>query len=272
MRACYSWRELPRGRAFTLVEVLVVIGLIVLLIGILMPAVNAAREQAKLVQCASNLRQLGVGLQGYASGNRGRFPPSLSFPSPGMFWYDLERIGAHLSMSLPDPLARPGGPVFTCPNDEDAQRSYAMNVWASSAIDPWLEPFTPPGARLWGSHARPSSELILLSETWSSHGVGFGGPFYAPATIGFRGLTPGERFGGGAGVVPPSFAGRWGQVNSELAYMRHRKRNGPGFGTEPRGRVNIAYADGHVAARSDDDLVNRVTGQSTRDSLWCSGF
>ena len=60
--------------AFTLVELLVVIGIIALLLAILLPALKRARDEAKLVQCASNLRQLGIGLQAYASANRNRFP------------------------------------------------------------------------------------------------------------------------------------------------------------------------------------------------------
>ena len=60
--------------AFTLVELLVVIGIIALLISILLPSLAKARESANRVACLSNLRQLYMGLSAYAADNKGSFP------------------------------------------------------------------------------------------------------------------------------------------------------------------------------------------------------
>ena len=80
-RHCPSLRPTSRRRGFTLVELLVVIGIIVLLMGLLLPAIQAARESSRSSQCMSNLRQMGLAIQLFHDQNgsypqyRAEYPP-----------------------------------------------------------------------------------------------------------------------------------------------------------------------------------------------------
>lgn len=250
--------------AFTLVELLVVIGIIALLMGMLIPTVAGTRRQSRSLQCASNIRQLCIGIFGYAAENKNRFPSNLPTPSPGTYWDLATNAAGYVSTDGPTKNS-----VFTCPDDlEGARRSYSMNTWASSAPNTDIVNLTPKRGIYWGPTPREGSRIILITESWSH--MNFLDGRESNHVIGYRGITAGQRFGGGTGIAPPVDFGIFGKANSELAFARHRPRNSPASGTQPIGAVNIGYLDGHVALKTHGDLVDPETGKSTLDSLWSS--
>ena len=101
-------------RAFTLVELLVVIAVLAILMALLLPTVRAIRRQARNTQCLSNVRQVALGLSEYLEDSRGMCPPWITFdhcqPVHGNWWWTT----IHYLI-----VEYAGGPtnVWTCPSD-----------------------------------------------------------------------------------------------------------------------------------------------------------
>lgn len=89
----FSRNGLSHTGGFTLVELLVVIAIIGVLVALLLPAIQAAREAARRAECTNQLRQLGLGVQNFVSANAGDLPPgSPGKGQHGLFTYLLPYI------------------------------------------------------------------------------------------------------------------------------------------------------------------------------------
>lgn len=262
------------SQGFTLVELLVVLGIIALLIGILFPVLRSVRRSGRNIQCANNMRQLSIALIAYANEFKGSFPANSG--ALQQYWFQSSVLGRYIS--TPDRVGDGNGlagGVLVCPNDlSDAIRSYSMNVFASGSVSVTVEKALsrddPPGRLFKLGDGSESSHLLLLLESWPEAPVPKSDPlkFSALPMIGLTG-RPGERFGGGNGLlwtgIKSQPAGRFDIRPSQITFYRHA----PQFKQmeEPKGQANFAFVDGHVALLRHDELVGR-DGVSTYLAIW----
>ena len=118
-----------RDAGFSLIEVIVVIGIIAILVALLLPTIARAREQAKTVKCLAQLRQVGVALTAYAVNNRGHFPSWSNWQVYGGDASGEDDEGLGWTEMLESYIGKPTSGIYQCPAfPPEAQFNYFIGM------------------------------------------------------------------------------------------------------------------------------------------------
>lgn len=204
-------------RAFSLIELLVVVAIIAILAGLLLPAVGQVQRQTRNVKCQSNLRQIGMGFQAYAMDWNGLVARSHNeYASGGEFWF--AHIAAYLDASANQEgdyraQRQANTVIWGCPNHRIQSTitwacGYGMNAWLREPVR------SATGRRFTNAVLKPAAQ-------------GWGGDFSE-----FHLDT----------LTDPSTRPL---VADSDAWMTFHFANG-GVGRHQRDRVSVLFCDGHV--------------------------
>jgi prepilin-type processing-associated H-X9-DG protein len=217
-----------RFAAFTLVELLVVIGIIGLLVAILLPALGKARDQAQTIKCLSNCRQLGLAFNMYANEHHGYLPYPTTSLGESMMWFRC--VDPYLGVRVDQTRATGDG------------SNAATRGFAAYKQDPIWETFPdPPHSNTSQGTAKEASRTLKMNTNLRRSSalakitdIKFSSQFVLLGDSVAFDLIPVENVGDLTHFSMQISEGD--NVSDAYPYMRHRK------GTA----CNIAFVDGHA--------------------------
>ncbi len=245
--------RLIREKGFTLVELLVVIGIIALLISILLPALNRAREAAKKAVCMSNLRQVGQLFAIYTAETRGYLPPywkSSNAQNNYSAFYSLIttrtlQVAPNVLLPAEPQYVTYEPPVLRCPNAGGVAPTYANALTSTLAVCRFrnatagLTPIYSEGDWRMYQVSYPESTWGKPWGVWSTYSANGRHPFY----LGDSRAYPMKSLGNQPRIskivrsaeVWLAADGASGEIGLSDTVFRH-----------PGPSANYLYADGHV--------------------------
>lgn len=271
-----------RPRGFTLVELLVVIAIFAALIGLSVPVLVTSRERARVAVCASNVRQLVLGLSAYEATNgtvpRG-FEPDMERRSSkgyagnastinlvGQWWFDYSQDINHRTGD--------GLDVLTCPSKRQTDLRLIQDILCGNyganlsvcRVERYMKPYKDGfgGKPLSFSQVRRPAETMLVVDSgygliswWHATAeppVPLPSDAVAVGAIQHTAYVPGMSINQGKTLWP-------GQTDDAIG------------GRHPHKTVNVGFVSGHVAAKRADELVVEKTGdgQWNNSPLWQPG-